>query len=106
MSEYIERDAALAMPFANGHYDRKNANPHFINGCETYREWLEQIPAADVAPVRHGKWERKERGLFCSECGLPSGFISKISVEEDGLHVNFMTIPFCPHCGARMDGDT
>lgn len=54
--EYIEREAALAFPFANGQYDRENADPHFINGCESYREWLETIPAADVVelPCRIG----------------------------------------------------
>ncbi len=49
--EYIIRDVALAFPFANGQYDRENADPHFINGCESYREWLEAIPAADVVDV-------------------------------------------------------
>lgn len=55
MDEYIERKAALSFPFANGQYDHENADRHFINGCESYREWLEAIPAADVVPVRHGR---------------------------------------------------
>lgn len=49
--EYIEREIALSFPFANGKYDHENANEHFINGCETYKEWLETIPASDVRPV-------------------------------------------------------
>lgn len=51
MEEYIKKDDALAFPFANGQYDHENADEHFIFGCETYKEWLEQIPAADVRPV-------------------------------------------------------
>lgn len=48
MPKYIERDAALALPFANGKYDHEHANEHFIYGCETYKEYLENIPEADV----------------------------------------------------------
>lgn len=42
--KFIDRDQALSMPFANGMYDRKNANEDFINGCVTYKEWLENLP--------------------------------------------------------------
>ena len=51
MSDYISREAALSFPFANGKYDHENANEHFIFGCETYKEWLEQLPAANVVEV-------------------------------------------------------
>ena len=43
--EYILREEALSHPFANGKYDRKNANIDFILGCESYKEWLETFPA-------------------------------------------------------------
>lgn len=49
--EYIEREAALSHPFANGHYDHEHAPEDFILGHESYKEWLEQLPAADVRPV-------------------------------------------------------
>lgn len=51
----------------------------------------ECIPDADVAPVLHGRWEKKkDSGLFyCSECGLPS------------MH----KWPYCERCGAKMDGE-
>lgn len=51
MTDYISRDAALSFPFANGQYDREHADEHFIHGCESYREWIEQLPAADVVEV-------------------------------------------------------
>lgn len=41
---YISRTKALEFPFANGRYDKEHADPAFIRGCETYREWLEQLP--------------------------------------------------------------
>lgn len=50
---------------------------------------LNQFPAADVAPVRHGKWIKRKHWDFhvCSEC-------------------SFETSPskYCPNCGADMRG--
>ena len=45
---YIDREQALSHPFANGRYDHKHANEHFILGFEDYKEWLKQLPTADV----------------------------------------------------------
>lgn len=91
MIEYIDRTAALSFPFANGEYDHEHANKHFIYGCETYKEWLESLPAADVKPIVHAHWTNKERyhsTLFgvCSNCG-------ESSVAD----------PYCSNCGAKMD---
>ncbi|WP_283619431.1 hypothetical protein [Flavonifractor plautii] len=62
------------------------------------RESIEQIvsnlPAADVAPVRHGRWVNhfdymmERSGFFvCDSC-------KKMSREK---------YDYCPNCGARMD---
>lgn len=51
MTEYIKKEDALAHPFANGHYDKVNANRDFIRGHESYKEWLEDLPVADVVEV-------------------------------------------------------
>lgn len=55
--------------------------------------FVEGIPAADVAPVRHGKWipfhaEFAGDIQYCSVCEI--GFAARTS--------------YCPHCGAVMDG--
>lgn len=42
--EFISREEALSHPFANGKYDRKNADINFILGHESYKEWLETLP--------------------------------------------------------------
>lgn len=47
------------------------------------------LPAADVAPVRHGRWEPPVAGIGCL-CS-----ICKAQSDND--------YRFCPHCGARMD---
>ena len=59
MAEFIDKKTALSFPFANGQYDHQNANAHFIYGCETYKEWLETLPAADVVEV-----------VRCKDCAL------------------------------------
>lgn len=52
-----------------------------------------KIPAADVAPVAHGRWINRciagEDPYECSCCGN--------SVDVHGYH-------YCPNCGAKMDG--
>lgn len=55
---------------------------------------LDTIPAADVAPVVHGVWAPVNRidplsGYRCVKC----------------RHiVGFDLTPYCPNCGAKMDG--
>lgn len=55
--------------------------------------FVEGIPAADVAPVRHGKWIP-----FHAEF---AGDIQNCSICEIGFAARTF---YCPHCGARMDG--
>ena len=58
---------------------------------------VDEIPTADVAPVRHGYWiEQYEESLYsCSACGTEWVTISGTPKEND--------MDFCPHCGAKMD---
>ena len=44
----IDREQALSHPFANGHYDKKHADLHFILGFEDYKEWLEDLPTIEA----------------------------------------------------------
>ena len=59
---------------------------------------VQNAPAADAAPVKHGKWEfpvftDKGDGLdprvMCSACG--------------GVEAAFARWNYCPNCGAKMD---
>jgi PHP family Zn ribbon phosphoesterase len=58
-------------------------------------------PIADVVEVRHGYWIDKPTGAYnrmqswCSACGKHSG----IGGIESNRHK-----PYCPNCGAKMDG--
>lgn len=93
MAEYIERGALMQFPIRRNHYDRKNGNKHFINGIESVLEYAENLPAADVAPVVHGRWIYKGDSdmWVCSRCGR------SVNADPEGIDL------YCYHCGAKMD---
>ena len=109
MAEYIERGALMQFPIRRDHYDRKNGNRHFINGIETVLEYAENLQAADVAPVVHGRWIKKwdlyDKGFYisrkewytCSNCGMKTNYKDESFEKEVGYN-------YCPNCGAKMDG--
>ena len=60
---------------------------------------IENMPTADVQPVKHGRWIVSDDGYVrCSECK------SKAFIENDETIIT----DFCHGCGAdlRMDGDS
>ena len=59
---------------------------------------LREAPTIDVAPVKHGQWE-KQSGLYsCSECGTTCPYDVQADVIE------YWACNYCPNCGAKMDG--
>ena len=80
MAEYIKREKLLR---DINHY-------HLSDG--KLQHWVEVQPAADVAPVVHGRWiHYPDCGVTrCSHCGW--------SIEECWESKR------CPDCGAKMDG--
>ena len=102
MAEYIERKALLEA-FSNADpdvlEDYGDGTSGWGFGIENILKVINSIPAADVAPVRHGRWidtypDIEPNPMFmygiCSECGFEQG-ISKY-------------LNYCPNCGAKMDG--
>ena len=67
-------------------------------GTADYIYMIEDMPAADVAPVRHGQWIDKGEYAVCTECGGRSG------TQYDGVEPIPLMTQFCPVCGCRMDG--
>lgn len=83
--EYIEREAAM-----------RAARHAWGEGLEP-SQYIEIIPAADVAPVVHGRWERRRNCWYCTHCG--KGYKIVFGTVAASTHT------FCPNCGARMDGN-
>lgn len=92
MAEYICRETLIKRLVEKGFY------PAIVKAV------IENMPAADVAPVRHGRWIEDERtypgpGLknnLCSACGEVAG------AWKEGLEPG-RKWAYCPNCGARMD---
>lgn len=98
MDEYVKRAAIMEFPIRKDHCDKERANEHFIFGIESVLEYVENLPAADVAPVVHGRWIEKMapyggRYFECSNCGA-----------HENIHTAIKGY-YCWRCGARMDGD-
>lgn len=97
--EYIKRDKAIArFTFEQGNYiPEKVIDGHDnVIAVRTIKRVLRELPAEDVAPVRHGRWIMYIPPMYtgdalprCSECRMTSD----------------VKTPFCAQCGARMDGE-
>lgn len=61
---------------------------------------INAIPAVDAVEVRHGKWIECEDGGYCSECECDMPMY-----REDWTEWKYCKTPYCPNCGARMDGE-
>lgn len=94
MKEYIER-AALKRELAP--YEEND----FSQQMDVILAIVDAQPAADVAPVRHGRWmriyedgepaiEQHQVGVCCSKC---------MKMPKD----KFTESDYCPNCGAKMD---
>ena len=60
-----------------------------------FDEMIEELPAADVVPVRHGRWENGNP--ICPVCGG-----DKFKDLDADIWCDWQPA-FCPNCGAKMD---
>ena len=83
MAEYIDKQAFL---------DCMKRTDRYFN----VKFDIENFPNADVAPVRHGRWEEASDGdgIVCPFCRTDF-----CTIIYDTEHFNY-----CPNCGAKMDG--
>lgn len=100
--EYIEKQEALnaiCKSCDRQHpYDKENC-PQKLAGCMEFYNVFE-LPAADVEPVRHGKWIKLgvHHGMEqykCSKCNVAC-YVPEIMGEP--------MYEGCPICRAKMDG--
>ena len=91
MDDYTEREAFKSKYLCWGYVP------------EMSEEEFNDFPAADVAPVLHGRWDDSGRYTFpgggtavrCTNCGCA------LTVSEYRLN----NWNYCPVCGSKMDGD-
>ena len=97
MADYIEREYA-ADAVADVYYNTPDINL----SCEKFEAAILKIPAADVAPVVHGRWDDKPNPQwkaydirYCSVCGW--------SIHKTKLRNADLNWHYCPNCGTLMD---
>ena len=86
MVEYIEREALKSQIAENKLMAREPAAKRIL-------AMIDDIPAADVAPVVHGHWIRQDESFTRFKCSNPECGIENCSGFEN----------YCPNCGAKMD---
>ena len=97
MAEYIEREA-ISEEIRKYYYKNPpnfSYGEGFDRGLDRAQRAILDAPAADVAPVRHGKWEivvgsNGKEYMVCTCC--------RVSQDLTGVFA------YCPNCGAKMDG--
>lgn len=85
---YISRDTAIAQ------LTRLEVTDKLATMNDAKRV-IADMPGADVAPVRHGRWETHYRSGTTVSNGVVSGCCDMW---------NGWKTPYCPQCGAKMDG--
>ena len=98
MPEYIERESAIKSLL--------NDAPEQVGySREDAADCIRFMDAADVAPVRHGRWVTTSGEVFP---GSSQFLCYSHKHEECGFQYIDMgenEYDFCPHCGALMDGE-
>lgn len=110
MKEYIERKALKERFQKRLIWLKKDIHDEYSkglsHGCETDMGLIDEILAADVAEVRHGRWIdlniENSTGpmLKCSECS----HIHSPNRHDSALERVELKPLYCETCGALMDG--
>jgi len=85
MDDYIDRQAAIDACFDG-----------WNNSADDCARNIKSLPAADVAPVVHGHWIPYRCDMY--ECSVCKRIHTSMDVEGCDAE-------YCPHCGAKMDGE-
>lgn len=94
MTEFIDKQKAIDAVTV------RNLHPGIVNELQIL---IISIPAADVQPIRHGRWNEESPDYLdgdsvyvCSACGETWTLIEGTPLDNN-MH-------YCPNCGAKMDG--
>ena len=98
MAEYIERERTVELLRGLGNREYRKEKGTIQDAIKMISH-PKYTPAADVAPVRHGRWISKnphgyEWTFVCSNCGYVDGY------PFNDRH------NYCPNCGAKMESES
>ena len=126
MTEYIEREA-ISEEIRKFYYKNPpnfSYGEGFDRGLDRAQRAILDAPAADVVPVRHGRWllEANKDKVNCrwnvtAECSnccdekkeIWAGFFPNVPdwLARDTALIDAKSVKlsnYCPNCGAKMDG--
>ena len=105
MAEYIKRENVLAEIDEFVKQNIAHGFPVDVFDIEMMKKMVEKLPAADVAPVVHGKWLNFYNDFSCAECDRCGTTFEVTDNESDEFLWNEFKLSYnyCPNCGAKMD---
>ena len=104
MDEYINREAAIRALL--------NDSPEQVSySREDAADCIRYMDAADVVPVRHGRWEDgrcsncKEEAMSTSwdEPVYDYDWEENLRYSHTETHTEYHLTNYCPYCGCKMD---
>lgn len=103
MKKYIDCETLVQLIRDKAHSLKREQNLYTSQSARAFdglAKQIEEMPAADVAEVKHGEWilEREPNGKpYCFHC----------SICDDDFHYIGIKVAYdyCPNCGAKMDGE-
>ena len=99
MADYIKREAAIRVLL--------NDSPEQVGySREDAADCIRYMDAADVAPVRHGRWIEYETSAYGGvEDGEPKWLKRRFFRCSECRKGSAVKSTYCPNCGAKMGGD-
>lgn len=112
MTEYLDKNTAVDEGYLADWYIHSlvEYNDEKLNEPRWTEEHIEELindfivipndtPAADVAPVKHGKWIEYQIPHYfkCSECKCTVPYVKAVLIDGKRKY------NYCPACGAKMD---
>ena len=92
---------AIEKLFVDGKFGIYNDGSEIFAKCHNA---ISNVPAVDAEPVRHGTWEMRRKTIKTNFATLSGTYptCSLCGHAEFGMD---KSTPYCPGCGARMDGE-
>ena len=98
MPEYIDRDTAVKEVMA--------AKWESGSDGAMAMEIVAAPPAADVEPVRHGRWDLSPASIRrVKKTNIPEAVCSLCGKRFCDITNSVTLYHYCPNCGAKMDGE-
>jgi hypothetical protein len=100
MKKYVELDSLWKCETCFHHRNGKCAPNTWCEHGESYRPAYNKLKVVECGDVKHGHWylldECSNDGVYCSVCHK--------KVYRTNYANQKLKSPYCPNCGARMDG--